>query len=278
MDGDQPPSTAKKANWLPAVALGLLGFFTFAMGAGFFILIAAVLVSPPVHRWLGERAARKGKVHGTKQAVILSLAVIIGPWIALFALGLALLPFADKIKSMAPPTATTAAGTSGTTSARVAPPKAAPAPKPTPADGQAEVTAMWTALKAATKPCDDANQRMSDVTEALGKGSTVYTAYDTATWASKVCWDSSGDLSSIPRPKSFPKPIRKKFDQAIDDCQEAYLYRSTSLTEMATVFNGDRRPSRISTVKGLSASATTKSLTCIMALTATAQEAGVKLE
>jgi len=114
------------ASWWPSIILGLAGLLTFAVGIGFFVLLAAVVTSPPVHRRLVARAARRGKTYGRNQAVLVSLALIIGLPLLLALAALLLVSLVGP--SSAPPSKKVSSGSQQITPAKPAP-AVAPPPK-----------------------------------------------------------------------------------------------------------------------------------------------------
>lgn len=76
--------------WLPATLFGISGIpLIHFLQIGWFLMLAALLVSPPVHRWLEARGRISGKPYGAQQATQLAVGLVIaGPVLLAIALAL----------------------------------------------------------------------------------------------------------------------------------------------------------------------------------------------
>lgn len=137
--------------------------------------------------------------------------------------------------------------------------------KPETTEAKAEIEGLWASLTATTKPCDDANERVA--AELSRSRMSVVDAYDLARQGARLCSETWSSIRALPRPKAVNRESRKQFDKVLDGCADAYLARSAMLNEAAKVLNGDRRPSRLSTVRGLGGTAQAQTLTCVLAFT-----------
>ena len=143
MGNMQPTMEPKRAGWFPSIALGILGCVTAIWGVGLSILAAAVLLSPPVHQWMAKGAAKKQRVYGTTEAGYVALVLIVAPWFFILALGLALMPFKDKLNLKVPEVASQTEKAAPTLSAKSPPPKPMPKPVPIPQPEPPKVRSAW---------------------------------------------------------------------------------------------------------------------------------------
>ena len=82
----------------------------------------------------------------------------------------------------------------------------------------------------------------------------------------------------IDPPRSLARDDRRAFEEAINECGNAYAGKSVMFDRMLRVIDGDRRPSRVAAVQEAAQASQAQALHCVLRITTLADARGVSLE
>lgn len=253
---------AGAVGWVCGIALSLVALGAFLtpgeVGSGVIVLAAAALIIPPMNKLLRAKVP------------------LLRPWSAPPLVALAAVAIAVSLAGGAGNGALTRSIKSPVVSndkSRVA------------IDGNSGATAnsqeirvLWTTMVGATKPCDQASQKLADEVRRLGNGGFALTAYQLATAARKICWDASTQLRGLDASAVTPRVTRQALEKSIDGCATAYWAKSAAMMQIAEVLDGDFRPSKITSARQMADTASGQALSCALTFLAAAEEAGASLQ
>lgn len=138
-----------------------------------------------------------------------------------------------------------------------------------------ESKALWIHLHETMEPCDAATKDVQDIPK---HASDAYQAYSVVKDAQEACENVSGKISALKPPPSAQGDVRKAFEDALEECSTAYFARSAAFSKVATVLDGDDRPSAVVEArKGVDA-ASVLGMGCALKFVQAAVKGGVRYE
>lgn len=136
---------------------------------------------------------------------------------------------------------------------------------------KAEAQQVWDSFLATVKRCDSAG-------EAVANAASVYSLYDAAKIANRVCSQVSRDVSRLDPPPSGNRDLKKAFNKALDKCRDAYTSKSIAYDKMMDALDEGMKPSAVSDAKSWANYSATDAMACVADLMLAVDKAGVPLE
>lgn len=136
-----------------------------------------------------------------------------------------------------------------------------------------QINEMWEEVLRVSRPCDQAAETASD---ALGRSDLV-ASYQAAREARRICASAGLDVRGIDAPRDLERPQREAFEDALENCGDAYAGKSVMFDRMLDVIDGDMRPSRVAAVQEAGQISQAQVLQCVLRLNVLASEQGVEL-
>ena len=259
---------ASVIGWLWGGLSIFLGLLMLAIGPSGFIRIfglsaisAGLILLPPVARWIGRRVRffQRPGVPLVSSIVVGITVLVINPY-----------PPPEPRERVRDVTETSASSTEAPRQ------PVADQPRSSRSQEEAEIQAMWAELTSLTQPCDAAASAAADALDL--SRSDLVAAYSAAESAKRICASAGLDVMGIDPPRSLARDDRRAFEEAINECGNAYAGKSVMFDRMLRVIDGDRRPSRVAAVQEAAQASQAQALHCVLRITTLADARGVSLE
>ncbi|WP_292035553.1 MULTISPECIES: hypothetical protein [unclassified Brevundimonas] len=135
---------------------------------------------------------------------------------------------------------------------------------------------LWEQVSAQASPCDVTGKNLADY---MGRrGASVYEAYDLARQASRICSETGTNIGRLRVSDDIPSSKRGAFSDAVETCRNAYYAKSSAFDQMATVLNGDMRPSAVADARQAAERSQAGTTLCGLAFLKAVNDAGLSLE
>jgi hypothetical protein len=152
-------------------------------------------------------------------------------------------------------------------------PGTASSPSSGPATAQAEFDRVNTSFTAAIASCEARAAVVQGYLHHLDR----YGGYDAAVEAKQACMGAWTGASAKKFGDAIPQPTRSKLNDDLDACSNAYLTKATAFDGVASVLNGDARPSTVRQAEYEIGHASSAVSECVTTYVADAKAAGFKL-
>lgn len=156
-------------------------------------------------------------------------------------------------------------------STTVLPQTAKPAPHHPKYDLPGEALATWHMFQLTTEPCTTS----TDAIYNDWKNADRYTIYPLLMTGQHDCGEAGAVISGLQPPDGASEAVRTKFGTALSDCGSAYSAVATAFKQMASVFDGNDRPSAVLEAKQASQAAADAKGACTMEMIEAVTSAGV---
>lgn len=152
------------------------------------------------------------------------------------------------------------------------------APAAASATEEAAVIAWYDGIMDAAAPCDVASKRMGEITIAISEGNaSMFDGYGAAQRTQAACRESSMAVGGVSIPAAFEGELEEQAEEARDTCQLAYAARRQSAEAAMEVFDGDMRPSKMSTMTELAQQGSNGIMACVAQAMQVVDAAGVDI-
>ncbi len=139
---------------------------------------------------------------------------------------------------------------------------------------QVQAKALWQSVIAQSTRCDDAAKRVG----AAGKTGNMYTLYPAAQEGAEICMDARMETDRLDPPAAADGDVEDAFEKAITECAAGHGMRGLAFQQLASVADGDMRPSKMAEVKETMGVAGRANLTCVASFYEAIGKAGLDMK
>lgn len=137
-------------------------------------------------------------------------------------------------------------------------------------------TGLWRQINSTVAGCDAASEAVADAAGA--RNPSPYVLYPLVQQAKSVCADEGLEVSRLDVPEAIPSRYREGFEEAIETCSNAYLFKTSAFDSMAKVLDGNVRPSAVSDAQQGAERAQAGIMLCGIRFMKAANDAGLDLD
>lgn len=143
---------------------------------------------------------------------------------------------------------------------------------------KSETVALWRNFLTVAARCDGPSQAAAELgLRAAQGGASIVDAYGAAKGAKDTCMAVYTDLGSLEPPKNARGDVRVKFNDALESCRTAYLYKVTGMESLAKILNGGATPENLLSYRDDAQRGQARQLVCVTSYFSAAQAAGVEV-
>jgi hypothetical protein len=138
----------------------------------------------------------------------------------------------------------------------------------------------WLSLTKATEPCDKGSTGVEAALGRFSKGKiTTVGLFSATAKATTACREAAIEVANIRPSREIDKALRRKIDEALAPCREAYSTKAKAMDNLNTAVDANNlSPSTVSMIQMMEGMAGSQALQCATLFDAAARSVNVELE